>query len=163
MEGLAMTRYKVLDVPIEKNGVREIRVGGALVRGALGPADFPARIRVTFGTGSPMPVAIDFLYALAGDEAAVEHRSDGGVLYVGKDSGRVLRMTTTVDMPENAKGGRFELHVEDEVEPILRELKESAQQGKLFTHRPPARQLAHYSMMSDLLPWIDAQVAELQS
>jgi hypothetical protein len=150
-----MTRHKLLEVPIERNRVREVSVGTTIVRGALGPLDFPEQVRVSFDDASPQNATLDFVYAMAPEEPEDERRlPDGNRVCIGRKSGRILRMTLKV--PEGAKG--LKLSVETDLKPILRDLAASAQHL-----RQPPRRLAHYQMVGELLPWLDQKIAELRA
>jgi hypothetical protein len=150
-----MTRYSVLDVPVEKNVVREVNLGSTVVRGALSPLDFPEKLRVAFDDATPQRVTVDFVYAMAPEEPVEARRpAEGGRILVGRKTGRILRLELQV--PQGAPGLR--LFFETEVQPVLNDLRAVASR----THQPP-RRLAHYDMVNDMLPWLGEKLKELRA
>lgn len=141
----------VLEVPMEKNVVRTLRLGRIEIRGALGPSDFPERLRVSVKKDTPGRITLDFLYAmLSEEETVIRPGQNGTVVHVGKHTGRVMRIESPV--PMNLSPGVVQLNIS----PTLRELEASSKKNE--SARTP-RQLAHYSMISDLMPWVSTSLS----
>ena len=147
-----MTRYRVLEVPIEKNRVREVRIGSNVVRGALGPADFPECVRIGLDEGNPPTLSIEFVYAMLPEEETQRTQIEkDGTVYLGKHTGRVFRIEA------KAPAGTTRGVVRLDVNPAMHQLEESARReapGRL------PRRLAHYSMISELMPWVLKHTSE---
>jgi hypothetical protein len=146
--GLVVSLQTLLEVPIAKNVVREVKIGPSIIRGALGPTDFPEALRVICSESKPLTVTISFVYPVGLEEATEERRvDDDGALRIGKITGRVHQIDLTA--PNETVGIRL---VAD-VEPALEELSAAARKLPVNDRSLP-RRLAHYSMIEELLPWI---------
>jgi hypothetical protein len=143
-----MNKVAVVEVPIAKNEVRDIPVQGMVVRGALAPIDFPDRLRIGIEDHpAPCHVFIDFLYPMGQDEPVQSRAANGGKMWVGITSGRVFRVEIAV--PEGTKKGHIRLDL-FAVQSGLKQLQSEA--NKLPLDQRPPRRIAHYGMLSDLLP-----------
>jgi hypothetical protein len=151
-------RITVVNVPIERNVPREVLLDGKTLRGALGPFDFPERLRIGLSDDGKM-ACVDLLYAVAPDEKAEPRQGPNGMTFnIGKESGRILQMR--FPMPDSPAGElRFKLEVMAK-EPLI-ELGKSAE--RLPSSERPARRLAHYSMFPDLLPLVGEKLAKLRT
>lgn len=150
-----MKKYAVVEVSVARNEVRDIEVKGAVLRGALAPIDFPERLRVGIeDEPAPCHIFIDFLYPMGQNEPTDARPADGGRIFLGRTSGRIFRVELQV--PEGMKSGKIQLNFLA-VQSSLHTLQEEANSLPL-TQRPP-RRIAHYGMLSDLLPAMEPAIS----
>jgi hypothetical protein len=140
-----MTKATTLEVPRHLNVMRELKVGDARLRGAVGPTDFPERVRVQL---DDQVIRITFFYVDAVEEPVTTYEwGDAKVVTYGADSGRVFSISAPAR--SGARAGLSDVTVP--ATNALREMRRKA--GSLKPSKLPARRAFHYELLRDIIPW----------
>jgi hypothetical protein len=144
------TAVELIDVPLNKNTVRKVKVGEETYTGVLSSFDFPSSLRIHL-SDSGERAFVEFIYASAPEATSHKIEADDVLLEVGA-SGRILAMDfpLTALVPGNVAVG----------EKPFRKLK--AEAGSMDWDLRPARRLAHYKMLPDLFPLIGDSTRRLR-
>ena len=130
-------------IPLEMNALRTIHMGNESLTGALSGLDFPKMIRVSF---LARRATVEFVYYIAKDERGVSEQV-GRVTFVrGARTGRVLRIE--VEMDEATNG-------EHTIEFALQNVGQAS-----MPSAREFRQAGHYQMISDLAPFVQAELTD---
>lgn len=154
-----------IDVPLRLNVVQEVDIRGMKLHGQLGPLDFPERVRIGM-IDNPPRAYVDFLYVMLPEEEATEHGDPSGLrISVGNHSKRVLRLEIPMPLGEKEGVMRFEgsergFELSVHVRKQMNALKEEAR--KLPPEARPARLIAHYSTVADMVPFIEGELDKFQ-
>ena len=136
----------LVDIPAADFASREIVLPHGTVRAALSPFDLPERMRVGVSRASGTPsVFVDFLYAMVPSEPTEAITLGSGMLQVGTKSGRVFRYEFVAPTPN--------------LRASFQELDRRVQE--LQTASNVARLTAHYGMVRDLVPLVEANLARV--